>query len=233
MTKPHRIVLSRSASEEFATIVPQIPVYDDGGTTTVEKAKVKKKTKEDVNKWTITPAPYKDVSTLMQNYLMLSKARLTSECRVLLLLKNQFNFPLHHTGLVVITSMAGYAMAPAPFVASTFVLCAIGTGLCSAAANSINQYHEVPFDAQMSRTKNRVLVRGQVSPLHSIGFAIGAAGTGICMLYYGVNGMTALLGASNLVLYTMIYTPMKRYSILNTWVGSIGKFFRFYFVNNK
>lgn len=55
--------------------------------------------------------------------------------------------------------MAGYAMAPAPFDLTTFVLCSAGTGLVSAAANSINQYHEVPFDAQMSRTKNRVLVR--------------------------------------------------------------------------
>lgn len=114
-------------------------------------------------------------------------------------------------------------MAPASFNLSTFAMCAIGTGLCSAAANSINQYHEVPFDAQMSRTKNRVLVKGIVSPLHAIGFAIAAGGTGICMLYYGVNGLTALLGAGNLFLYTSIYTPMKRYSILNTWVGSVGK----------
>lgn len=64
------------------------------------------------------------------------------------------------TALVVMTSMAGYALAPAPFVASTFLLCGVGTGLVSAAANSINQYYEVPFDAQMSRTKNRVLVKG-------------------------------------------------------------------------
>lgn len=118
--------------------------------------------------------------------------------------------------------MAGYAMAPAPFNLSTFILCSVGTGLCSAAANSINQYHEVPFDAQMSRTKNRVLVKGLLTPLHAIGFAIGAASTGICMLYYGVNGLTASLGAANLILYTSIYTPMKRFSILNTWVGSIG-----------
>lgn len=33
--------------------------------------------------------------------------------------------------------------------------------------------------------------------------------------------MTAFLGASTLFLYTAIYTPMKRLSALNTWVGSI------------
>lgn len=58
------------------------------------------------------------------------------------------------------TSMAGYALAPAPFLPCTFAVCAVGTGLVSAAANSINQFYEVPFDAQMQRTKNRVLVKG-------------------------------------------------------------------------
>jgi protoheme IX farnesyltransferase len=41
------------------------------------------------------------------------------------------------------------------------------------------------------------------------------------MLYFLVNSLTAVLGASSLILYTAIYTPMKRLSALNTWVGSI------------
>lgn len=59
--------------------------------------------------------------------------------------------------------MAGYAFAPAPFDFHTFVMCSLGTGLVSATANTINQFFEVPFDAQMSRTKNRVLVRGHLT----------------------------------------------------------------------
>lgn len=65
--------------------------------------------------------------------------------------------------LVVVTTMVGYAIAPGSFDTSTFFACAVGTGLLSAAANSINQFFEVPFDAQMSRTKNRVLVRGYLT----------------------------------------------------------------------
>lgn len=53
-------------------------------------------------------------------------------------------------------------------------------------------------------------------------FALGASTTGLGLLYFGVNGLTASLGLANLILYTCIYTPMKRMSILNTWVGSIG-----------
>lgn len=64
------------------------------------------------------------------------------------------------TALVVITAMGGYAIAPGPFDLYCFLACSAGTGLVSAAANAVNQSMEVPYDAQMARTKNRVLVRG-------------------------------------------------------------------------
>lgn len=64
-------------------------------------------------------------------------------------------------GLVVLTTMAGYAIAPAAFDLSGFLFCSLGTALISCSANSINQVFEVPYDSQMDRTKNRVLVRGK------------------------------------------------------------------------
>ena len=39
----------------------------------------------------------------------------------------------------MVTAMAGYAMAPGAFDPLTFALCTLGTGLTSAAANTINQ----------------------------------------------------------------------------------------------
>lgn len=54
-------------------------------------------------------------------------------------------------------------------------------------------------------------------------FATTAGLSGLGILHFGVNGLTASLGLANLILYTSIYTPLKRISILNTWVGSIGK----------
>ncbi|XP_043522799.1 protoheme IX farnesyltransferase, mitochondrial [Frieseomelitta varia] len=142
-----------------------------------------------------------DSSKLRKHCFMLSKIRLTS--------------------LVIVTTMAGYALAPGPFDPFTFVACSVGTGLLSATANTVNQFFEVPFDAQMSRTKNRVLVRGHLTPGHAAIFAAVSGLSGLLLLCSQVNGLTALLGATNLVLYTLIYTPMKRISILNTWVGSI------------
>ncbi|KAF3422456.1 hypothetical protein E2986_03689 [Frieseomelitta varia] len=126
--------------------------------------------------------------------------------------------------LVIVTTMAGYALAPGPFDPFTFVACSVGTGLLSATANTVNQFFEVPFDAQMSRTKNRVLVRGHLTnlsirPGHAAIFAAVSGLSGLLLLCSQVNGLTALLGATNLVLYTLIYTPMKRISILNTWAS--------------
>ncbi|KAM3963458.1 cytochrome c oxidase assembly factor 10 isoform 1-T2 [Aphomia sociella] len=167
---------------------------------TLPSTKKTKKVLQDMRVWKETPSLDR-MNNLGQYCMMLSKFRLTS--------------------LVVMTSMAGYALAPAQFDLTTFALCAAGTGLVSAAANSINQYHEVPFDAQMSRTKNRVLVKGLLEPVHAISFAAGTSVTGLSILYFGVNPLTAALGAVNLVLYTSVYTPMKRMSILNTWLGSV------------
>ncbi|XP_060082355.1 protoheme IX farnesyltransferase, mitochondrial-like [Ylistrum balloti] len=142
-----------------------------------------------------------DVSKLPDYYKRLSKIRLT--------------------GLVVLTTMAGYGMGPAAFDPVTFALVSLGTALTSCSANAINQFLEVPFDSQMNRTKNRVLVQGYLSPLHAVTFAGVSGSLGLVILTLGTNPITTALGAFNLGLYTMVYTPMKRTSTANTWVGSV------------
>lgn len=142
-----------------------------------------------------------DLKKLPQQYMQLSKIRLT--------------------GLVVLTEMAGYVIAPGAMHLNTFLWAGIGTGLCSSSANALNQWLEVPFDSQMSRTQNRVLVRARLSPLHVVMFGATAGLLGLSVLFTQVNGLTAALGASTLFLYTSVYTPLKRISILNTWVGSV------------
>lgn len=142
-----------------------------------------------------------DTSKLGQHYMMLSKLRLT--------------------GLVVLTSMAGYGMAPGMFDPVTFLFVTLGTALTSASANATNQFLEVPYDSQMNRTKNRVLVRGYLTPVHALSFAAVTGTIGVITLAFGANPLTAGLGVFNWILYTMFYTPMKRMSISNTWVGSV------------
>ncbi|XP_070417239.1 protoheme IX farnesyltransferase, mitochondrial isoform X2 [Equus przewalskii] len=125
------------------------------------------------------------------------------------------------TALVVSTTSAGFALAPGPFDWPCFLLTLLGTGLASCAANSINQFFEVPFDSNMNRTKNRPLVRGQISPLLAVSFATCCALPGVALLTWGVNPLTGALGVFNIFLYTCCYTPLKRISIANTWVGAV------------
>ncbi|BFZ63044.1 Protoheme IX farnesyltransferase, mitochondrial [Saitoella coloradoensis] len=126
------------------------------------------------------------------------------------------------TMLVVLTTMSAYAIAPFP--ASTLpalLSLTIGTTLCSASANAFNMLIEPPFDAQMTRTRNRPLVRGAVLPNQALAFATAAGVTGVGLLTLGTNMTVAGLGLANIVLYAGVYTPMKRISIANTWVGAL------------
>ena len=80
---------------------------------------------------------------------------------------------------------------------------------------------EPAHDAKMQRTRNRPLVRGLISKKGAVIFAIVTSVGGIACLYYGVNPTVSFLGASNIVLYAFAYTPLKRLSVLNTWVGAL------------
>jgi protoheme IX farnesyltransferase len=123
--------------------------------------------------------------------------------------------------LVILTTMCGYALAPGAAGVKTLLWTTLGTTMCVSSANSINQWIEYPFDAQMSRTKNRVLVKHVMSPIHAFSFGVVTAISGTLILYHFVNPITAVLGFSNILLYTALYTPMKRTSIANTWVGAV------------
>lgn len=123
--------------------------------------------------------------------------------------------------LVTLTSTTGLALSPLPLSLPLLLSLTSGTYLTSAAANTFNQLLESPMDAQTPRTRNRPLVVRAISPVHAFLFAITCTVLGTTILYFGCNGTTAALGVGNLVLYSGIYTPLKRFTILNTWVGSI------------
>lgn len=140
------------------------------------------------------------------------------------------------TVLVVLTAMAPYALYPVPaFLSSTtelldaapslspltLLFLTTGTALCSASANALNMLYEPDTDARMSRTRNRPLVRMLVSRRAALLFAIACGVVGAAALQWGVNPTVAFLGVANIALYAGVYTPMKRLSVLNTWVGAL------------
>lgn len=127
------------------------------------------------------------------------------------------------TGFVTSTVITGGYIASQSFLGSLPIIAtaAFGTFLCSSSAAALNQFLETPYDSQMRRTAIRPLVVGQVSSLETVIFALVTGLSGITILSVFVNSLTAALGAANLVLYSFVYTPMKRSNVANTWIGSI------------
>jgi protoheme IX farnesyltransferase len=117
--------------------------------------------------------------------------------------------------------MSGVALSPIPTTVPVLLSTALGTALCSAGANALNQLQEIPYDAQMARTRARPLVRRALSPAHAAAFAAATGLAGPALLWTMCNPTTALLGAANIALYAGPYTWMKRRTIWNTWVGAI------------
>ncbi|CAJ0945090.1 unnamed protein product [Ranitomeya imitator] len=72
-------------------------------------------------------------------------------------------------------------------------------------------------DDELMRVRDDELSR----PLIAVTFAAACAIPGITLLTVAVNPLTGALGAFNIFLYTCCYTPLKRLSIANTWVGSV------------
>jgi len=147
------------------------------------------------------------------------------------------------TVLVVLSAMVPYALYPVPsFLSSaalasgavdvagaalpslsplTLLFLTTGTTLCSAAANALNMLYEPDTDSKMTRTRTRPLVRKLLTTRAAVLFAVGCGLVGTLALYWGVNPTVAFLGAVNIALYAGAYTPLKRISALNTWVGAI------------
>lgn len=126
------------------------------------------------------------------------------------------------TVMVALCAAAGYALASRGALDWTrLAWTVIGVALASASTGCLNQVLEADLDARMKRTARRPIPMGQVAPgtAHALGLLWGAAGLGI--LAWRVNGISCGLTAFTLVSYLLVYTPMKRFSPLSTWVGAI------------
>ncbi len=123
--------------------------------------------------------------------------------------------------LVLITTFVGYWMGAAHIEWLRLIQAMLATALCAASAAAFNQLWEVKVDALMTRTLDRPIVAGRMkkSAAFWIALALGAAGT--AWLALAVNLLSAALAASTIVIYVLIYTPMKRHTAWCTLVGAV------------
>lgn len=122
---------------------------------------------------------------------------------------------------VVMSSILGLLLASKGSINwLDIVLLACGGFLITAAANTMNQVLEKDYDKLMSRTADRPLAanRMKVSDAVLFGGLACLLGTTILATF---NPLTAVLGILSFILYSYVYTPLKRYSPAAVAVGAI------------
>ncbi len=131
------------------------------------------------------------------------------------------------TRMVAITAGVGFTMAAIgrPWTAGELLLsafgCILGTALSSSGANALNQWFERDRDALMNRTRTRPLPENRLSARAAllIGLALGIVG--VLVLWAMCGPAAALVSAATIILYVLLYTPLKPVTAFNTLIGAI------------
>lgn len=131
--------------------------------------------------------------------------------------------------LVIVTCYIGYYLGlrfeglkmiePNSWIIFFYLL--LGTFISSSGASILNQCLEVDYDNKMERTKNRPLPRKKIDIKKAFiaGFIFSFLGPLIILIK--INFLTSLISFITIFVYVCIYTPLKRYSSINTIIGAI------------
>ena len=103
----------------------------------------------------------------------------------------------------------------------TLSLLLIGTFLSSSGAGVMNQFMERSYDSKMERTKKRPLPNKDISSKSALFLGAFLSLVGPLFLFFYINFLTGLTSFLTIFIYLFIYTPSKRYTSLNTIIGSV------------
>jgi len=93
--------------------------------------------------------------------------------------------------------------------------------LLSGASGCINQIIERDYDKLMSRTMKRPLPTGRISVNEAIIFSVVCLLLSFAILTVFTNTLTVILSFVSMVLYSFVYTPLKRVGPVAVFVGAI------------
>ena len=97
----------------------------------------------------------------------------------------------------------------------------LGTWLIAAGTAAHNQFLEWRLDGKMKRTQKRPVPSSKISPKQSVLFSLILISAGLVYLFAVVNFVAGLVSLLTTVIYLGIYTPMKRISVANVFIGAI------------
>lgn len=128
------------------------------------------------------------------------------------------------SSLVVFTAAISYLYADKGVEVmdwSKFISLIIGGFLVTGSANGFNQILERNLDKFMRRTQDRPLPSGRMTVTEALIASLIMGISGILLLGYQVNYLTAFFGIFSLLSYAFIYTPLKQVSRLAVFIGAI------------
>lgn len=125
------------------------------------------------------------------------------------------------SSLVLFTAGGGLSLAPIEVPTRAAVAAILGTTLVVAGANALNCYLERFTDGSMARTARRPLPAGRMDPRVALAFGLTLSIGSVGLLTLATPPLAGLLAALALVLYVLVYTPMKRTSSLSILVGAV------------
>ena len=125
--------------------------------------------------------------------------------------------------LMLLTSVIGMLLAtPNAVPLDILILGNLGIALCAGAAAAVNHVVDRHIDEKMSRTANRPIAKGRLSPNQAIIFALIIGLLGIVVLILFTNVLTAWLTLASLIGYAFIYTMyLKRATPQNIVIGGL------------
>ena len=133
-------------------------------------------------------------------------------------------FKLRISTMVLITAGAGFYLGSLRSGISPFHLSSLeallGIAVVTCGSSALNQALERKSDVLMRRTFDRPMAAGRISLVHGLLLGFAATFLGSLYLAWTTNLLTGTLTLLTAIGYVAIYTPLKRVTTINTFIGA-------------
>ena len=123
--------------------------------------------------------------------------------------------------LVALSSVFGFFISSNTVDINDVFILLVGGYLISSSSVINNQILEKDLDKMMNRTNKRPIPTGRISIYKSVIMSIFSMIIGLFLIFFFLNVYAALLSLISLILYSFVYTPMKKIGPIAVFVGAI------------
>lgn len=124
------------------------------------------------------------------------------------------------SALVVFSAVVTYFTVANEFQIKKIIALCIGGFLITGAANGFNQIIEKDLDKLMNRTKLRPLPTLNLSKIEAVLFCSILSIIGVFLLAIFCNMLSGIVGLVSIILYVLIYTPLKLKTPFSVFIGA-------------